>query len=185
MINATLYPSDLTQEGTGLANTLTGTGSADYLFGYGGDDTLVGLLGSDVLSGGDGSDILIGGGGNDLMSGGAGKDIFVWQAGDTGVDRITDFRIDLNGGNSDVLDLSQLLSGESANSASLDDFLSFSFTPTSTTIHVSATAGGAEVQTIVLDGVDLSSADYYGSADAATIIDGMLGDNALKGDVLS
>ncbi|MEX6502532.1 calcium-binding protein, partial [Pseudomonas zhanjiangensis] len=183
-INSTLYPAATSIEGNDSANVLNGTNGADYLFGYGGDDILSGLAGNDVLSGGDGNDTLIGGLGNDLMSGGAGKDTFVWNSGDTGVDRITDFEIDMAGVNSDVLDLSQLLVGESASGNVLDDFLSFSFAATSTTIDVRAVAGGPVVQQIVLEGVDLSSGAYYGSTDAATVIDGLLGDNALKVDTV-
>jgi Ca2+-binding RTX toxin-like protein len=138
------------------------------------------------LIGGEGDDVLIGGSGNDLLSGGLGKDSFVWHSGDSGVDHLTDFFIDgpnVAGGNSDVLDLSQLLVGESASGNVLDDYLSFTF-GASTAIDVRATAGGAVVQQVVLDGVDLSSAAYYGSTDAAVVIDGLLADNALKVDTV-
>ncbi|MDA7087730.1 type I secretion C-terminal target domain-containing protein, partial [Pseudomonas sp. SA3-5] len=183
-INSTLYPLASSVEGDDSANVINGTSGVDHLFGYGGDDTLSGLLGNDVLSGGDGEDTLIGGLGNDLMSGGAGKDTFVWNSGDTGIDHITDFTVDTSGVNSDVLDLSQLLVGETDSGNVLDAYLNFNFAATSTTIDVSATAGGPVVQQIVLEGVDLSSGAYYGSSDAATVIDGMLGDNALKVDTV-
>ncbi|MGH8436350.1 MAG: calcium-binding protein, partial [Pseudomonas sp.] len=186
-INSTLYPLSSSVEGNSSDNLMTGTGGVDQLFGYGGNDTLSGLLGNDVLSGGDGNDTLIGGLGNDLLSGGAGKDTLVWNSGDTGVDHVTDFFIDgpgVAGGNSDALDLTQLLVGESASGNVLDDYLSFTFAATSTTIDVRATSSGAVVQQVVLEGVDLSSGAYYGSTDAATVIDGMLGDNALKVDTV-
>jgi len=187
-INSTLYPASTSVEGDGSSNVMTGTSGVDQLFGYEGNDSLSGLLGNDVLSGGDGDDTLNGGLGNDLLSGGAGKDTFVWNSGDTGVDRVTDFFIDgpgVAGGNSDVLELSQLLdAGATPSGNVLDEYLSFTFAATSTTIDVSATAGGVPVQQVVLDGVDLSSGAYYGSTDAATVIDGLLGDNALKVDTV-
>jgi T1SS-143 domain-containing protein len=184
-IHATLYPASTSVEGTAASNLMTGTNGSDHLFGYGGNDTLIGLLGNDVLSGGDGDDVLNGGPGNDLLSGGAGQDTFVWNLGDTGVDRVTDFFIDgpgISGGNSDVLDLSQILTGlgGAPDGNILDDYISFTFAATSTTLNVSATSGGAVAQQIVLDGMDLSSSAYYGSTDAATVIDGMLDDSALK-----
>uniref|UniRef100_UPI001C49AD40 beta strand repeat-containing protein n=1 Tax=Pseudomonas sp. 2FE TaxID=2502190 RepID=UPI001C49AD40 len=186
-INSTLYPLTSSVEGNSSDNVMTGTSGVDHLFGYGGNDSLSGLLENDVLSGGDGNDTLNGGLGNDLLSGGSGKDTLVWNSGDTGVDHITDFFIDgpgVTGGNSDVLELSQLLVGETASGNVLDDYLSFTFAATSSTIDVRATAGGAVVQQVVLDGVDLSSGAYYGSTDAATVIDGMLNDNALKVDTV-
>ncbi|WP_083491816.1 retention module-containing protein [Pseudomonas taeanensis] len=158
----------------------------DYILGGKGNDVLAGGSGHDTLIGGEGDDVLIGGSGNDLLSGGLGKDSFVWNSGDSGIDHVTDFFIDgpnVSGGNSDVLDLSQLLVGESASGNVLDDYLSFTF-GASTAIDVRATAGGAVVQQVVLDGVDLSSAAYYGSTDAATVIDGLLADNALKVDTV-
>jgi len=187
VINSTLYPLATSVEGTSADNVITGTAGVDQLFGNGGNDNLSGLLGNDVLSGGDGDDFLTGGLGNDLLSGGAGKDTLVWNSGDTGVDHVTDFFIDgpaVLGGNSDALDLAQLLTGEDDSGNVLDDYLSFTFAATSTTIDVRSTAGGSVVQQVVLDGVDLSSAAYYGSTDAATVIDGMLGDNALKVDTV-
>jgi hypothetical protein len=122
------------------------------------------------------------------MTGGAGVDTFLWQAGDTsGVDHITDFTIDTVGGNSDVLDLSQLLVGlsDTPDGNELDDYLSFSFgLSTTITVDVDGAGAGTAGPTIVLDGVDLSSGAYYGSTNAATVIDGLLADNALKVDVV-
>jgi VCBS repeat-containing protein len=191
-LSVTVEPEALTGN-----NSINGTASADTLYGGAGNDTLSGLAGSDKLYGGSGNDnllggadddFLIGGVGNDTLTGGAGKDTFVWQSGDSGTDHITnlDFFIDtpgVAGGNSDVLDLSQLLSGEHANAGSLDSFLNFAFAGGSTTISVSAVSAGPVVQTIVLDGIDLHTAAYYGAAATdASIITGMLNDNALKVD---
>ncbi len=109
-----------------------------------------------------------------------------------GHDTVTDF---IPG--SDRLDLSQLLQGEHATSASLDDYLHFKVTGTGTnvvsTIEVSSVAGAAPTQTIELAGVDL--AQHYGvtagaggviasGQDTATIINGMLNDHSLKVDTV-
>lgn len=171
------------QEGlVGGNDILNGGDGNDILYGQGGNDTLIGGAGDDLLIGGTGIDVLTGGLGNDTLTGGAGKDTFVWQSGDTGTDHVTDFQLDLTGLNSDVLDLSQLLSGEHANAGSLDPFLNFAFGAGNTTISVSAVSGGPTVQTIVLDGIDLHSSSYYGNVSEANIIAGMLNDNALKVD---
>ena len=171
------------QEGSvGGNDTLNGGDGNDILYGQAGNDNLIGGAGDDLLIGGTGADFLTGGLGNDTLTGGTGKDNFVWQPGDTGTDHVTDFQLDLSGVNSDVLDLSQLLSGEHANAGSLDSFLNFAFAGGSTTISVSAVSAGPVVQTIVLDGVDLHSGSYYGNVSEANIIAGMLNDNALKVD---
>ncbi|WP_068830042.1 DUF5801 repeats-in-toxin domain-containing protein [Pseudomonas sp. BMS12] len=142
---------------------------------------------SDLLNGGNGDDLLIGSTGVDIMTGGAGKDIFAWQPGGLGggADHITDFHVDTSGVTSDALDLSQLLTGLSAtpSGAELSNYLTFTFGGGSTTINVDAngSAGGVQTdQTIILDGVNLSSGSYYGSTDAGTIISGLLDDHALK-----
>ncbi|MFP6849525.1 MAG: retention module-containing protein [Pseudomonas sp.] len=157
----------------------------DQLNGGAGNDALLGGLGNDTLLGDAGDDILIGGLDSDTMSGGAGKDTFVWQAGDAdgGVDKVMDFFVDTNGVNSDMLDLSELLSGLSVDpgGAELSQYLDFGFAGGTTTITVDkAGNGGAADQTIVLNGIDLSSSAYYGSSDAASVISGMLDDHALK-----
>ncbi|CAG8871542.1 hypothetical protein PS627_04490 [Pseudomonas fluorescens] len=168
-------------------------GAGPYtLDGGDGHDVLVGGEGNDSLYGGNGDDLLIGGLGNDLLTGGSGNDTFVWQQGDSGHDLVTDFTPGL-----DQLDLSQLLQGESATSASLDDYLHFKVSAGDSgvvsTIEVSAVAGSAPTQTIDLAGIDL--AQHYGvtagaggviaaGQDTATIIHAMLGDQSLKVDVV-
>ncbi|MNZ25711.1 Poly(beta-D-mannuronate) C5 epimerase 7 [compost metagenome] len=179
-LQATLYPQASTLEGDDGSNSLVGTAAADWIFGHGGDDSLSGLIGDDALSGGGGNDILDGGQGNDLLSGGTGADSFVWNSGDTGVDRITDFTP-----GEDQLDLSDLLMGVDGAldspelASSLTDYLSMAF-GASTTITVNPDAAGPlpANQSIVLEGIDLSQA--YGSSDEATIIQGMLDDGSLK-----
>ena len=185
-LKATLVPDSLSVDGTAGIDNLVGTAQADYLFGNGGDDVLNGLAGNDILSGGAGNDILIGGPGNDILAGGPGADIFRWQAADTtGADKVLDF----NPGEGDKLDFTQLLVGESYTADSLDDYLSFSVVDNSTVISISPTAGGAATTTVELTGFNV--AVEYGvtpggggvisaGADTATVINGLLGDNALQ-----
>ncbi|WP_456239216.1 Ig-like domain-containing protein [Pseudomonas auratipiscis] len=176
---------------TGIEN-LIGSDYNDHLTGDGNANLLIGGLGNDTLIGGGGNDVLIGGAGNDTLTGGSGNDIFLWQQGNTGRDVVTDFTP-----GSDRLDLSQLLQGENATSASLDDYLHFKVTGSGSgvvsTIEVSAVAGAAPTQTIDLAGVNL--AEHYGvtagaggviaaGQDTATIINGMLNDHSLKVDTV-
>ena len=171
---------------------LIGSDHDDKLTGDDNANTLIGGLGNDILIGGGGDDLLIGGPGNNTLTGGAGSDTFLWQQGNTGHDKVTDFTP-----GTDRLDLSQLLQGENATSASLDDYLHFTVTSTGngviSTIQVSAVAGAAPTQTIELAGVDL--AHHYGvtagaggvisaGADTATVINGMLNDHSLKVDTV-
>ncbi|MFT5658253.1 MAG: Ca2+-binding RTX toxin-like protein [Gammaproteobacteria bacterium] len=137
---------------------ISGTGS-DILVGNAGDDVLIGNEGVDTLQGGDGADLLIGGMGNDSLIGGAGIDIFALEAGDEGtglpaIDTIADFTVGTGG---DVLDLSDMLSGE--NLGNLDNYLNFSYDSGTgdTTINVDVTGSAGISQQIVLSGVDLTS----------------------------
>jgi VCBS repeat-containing protein len=180
--------------GNDSANTILGAGGDDVIHGLGGNDTLTasgsghnvlyGGNGNDTLNGASGNDILYGGSGNDSMSGGSGADVFAWTLTDAGsngapaVDTITDFNVASPSAGGDLLDLRDLLQGES--SATLDKYLEFdtSSVPGSTVIHISssgsfaagaswdASHSGSENQRIVLSGVDLPSA--LGLAGGAT-----------------
>ncbi|MDG9929661.1 MULTISPECIES: retention module-containing protein [unclassified Pseudomonas] len=91
----------------------------------------------------------------------------------------------VNGVTSDVLDLSQLLTGlsDSPDGDELSSYLTFSFSASATTISVdkNGAEGGSSVDmSVVVDGIDLSSAAYYSSTDAATVINGLLDDHSLK-----
>ncbi|AZC68319.1 retention module-containing protein [Pseudomonas chlororaphis] len=169
---------------------LVGSNYNDSLTGDNNANIITGGLGNDVLNGGGGDDLLIGGLGNNSLSGGSGSDTFQWQQGNSGHDLITDFTP-----GTDKLDLSQLLQGENASSASLDDYLHFTVTGSGpslvTSIDVSAAAGATPSQTIDLAGVNLAA--HYGvtpgaggviagGVDTATIINGMLNDHSLKVD---
>ncbi len=155
----------------------------------GGADLLVGGAGNDVLFGQGGNDTLIGGMGDDLLLGGSGSDAFVWNAGDQGHDRILDFT--LGGSEGDVLDLRDLLGGET--SGSLSDYLNFAVVDSggslSTLISVSPSGVGPATQTIELAGIDLAT--HYGvtpgaggivsaGMDTTRMIDGLFGDQALR-----
>jgi T1SS-143 domain-containing protein len=170
---------------TGIEN-LIGSNFNDTLIGDGNSNILSGLAGNDTLIGGGGNDFLIGGLGGDTLTGGLGNDTSIWLPGGVDanmakMDHVTDFTIDHSAShNSDVLDLSQLLVGESAAGNVLDQYLSFAFSGTTTTINISATSGGPVVQHVMLDTVNLSVA--YTSVDTSTIINGMLNDHALKVD---
>ncbi|WP_280140411.1 VCBS domain-containing protein [Pseudomonas borbori] len=169
----------------GAGNDLVyGQEGNDIISGGSGDDVLFGGSGNDTLLGGDGDDLLIGGLGADVMTGGAGQDSYIWQPenlGD-GVDHITGFFIDTSGIGSDVLDLSQLLTGVDTSVGSLQSYLDFAFAGTTTTVSVNVDASGPVEQQLVLDNINLSI--FYGTANEASIITNLLDDSALKVDTV-
>ena len=184
-------------EGTGAADTPTLTANSDFAFGNAGADTLSGLAGDDRLDGGTGDDnitggagrdLIIGGQGNDTLDGGVGDlatDIFAWKlndgsgiAGTPVTDTVNNFDASMRSANGDVLDLRDLLIGDTAGTLlgqdNLANFLHFEFTGGNTIIHVSSTGGfaadphavgtpstivsGAEDQRIILNAVNLVGA---------------------------
>ncbi|PJI49538.1 MAG: hypothetical protein CTR55_09290 [Pseudomonas sp.] len=153
----------------------------------GGDDILEGGAGNDLMFGQGGNDKLIGGPGDDILYGGTGADEFIWKSGDTGHDVIKDFNI----AEHDVLNFADLLQGEAATASSLAHYLSFSVSAGTTTIGVSPTSNGAVTQTVDLANVDLS-AKYAGhvgngvlsAGDTQTVLNGLLGDHAIKTDTV-
>ncbi|MGN5012735.1 retention module-containing protein [Aeromonas veronii] len=155
-------------------------GGDDTLEGGDGNDVLYGQKGNDILIGGDGIDILIGGTGSDTLTGGAGKDTFKWGAGDVGgTDVIKDFTTGTGG---DVLDISELLTGEHANKNSLDAYLNFSSSGPGTnkstlTIDLDGSSGGTS-HVIKFDNIDLTT---LGNSDLQ-IIQKLLDDGNLKVD---
>ena len=204
------------QIGTAAADNTTGTLNNDVIVGGAGNDSLSGGNGNDVLIGGVGNDVLVGGGGSDILWGGKGNDtltggngslsdivtdVFVWRLGDQGapgtpaIDTITDFGKAAKAAGGDVLDVRDLLVGESANSTSLQNYLHFEVVGGNTTIHISNTGGfsadthnvgaafstTAETQTIVLTGVDLAAL-YSGATTDAAIITNLLTNNKLVTD---
>ncbi|MEN0039464.1 MAG: Ig-like domain-containing protein [Cellvibrio sp.] len=212
--------SEFIQGGNGN-NTINAANGNNIVYGGGGDDNISAGSGSDVLYGGAGNDIInagsgtdriIGGSGNDTMSGGdAGEtfvDVFVWSLGDQGamgtpaVDTINNFSTAAasgSGSGGDVLDLRDLLQGESTGplngAGNLADYLHFEVSGGNTIIHISHTGGfagdahtvgagytsGAETQQIVLSGVNLQSL-YSGATTDQQIITQLLNNNKLITD---
>ncbi|MGN5081365.1 DUF5801 repeats-in-toxin domain-containing protein [Aeromonas sp. 31P] len=159
---------------------LVGSMFNDSLTGDGNANVLSGLAGSDILSGGGGDDLLLGGADGDTLTGGGGKDTFKWGAGDIGgMDVIKDFTTGTGG---DVLDISELLTGEHTNSGSLDAYLNFSSDGPGTnkstlTIDLDGTNGGT-THVIKFDSIDLTT---LGNSDLQ-IIQKLLDDGNLKVD---
>ncbi|MEV3802036.1 DUF5801 repeats-in-toxin domain-containing protein [Aeromonas veronii] len=156
-------------------------GGDDTLEGGDGNDVLYGQKGNDILIGGDGIDILIGGIGSDTLTGGVGKDTFKWMAGDVGgTDVIKDFTTGTGG---DVLDISELLTGEHANKNSLDAYLTFSSGPGSgkstLTIDLDGSGGSSTTHVIRFDSIDLT---LGGTRNDQTIIEDLLNQGNLKVD---
>ncbi len=172
---------------------LRGNDGADTLNGGAGADLLEGGADNDTLAGGTGADTLLGGTGNDVLSGGIGDgvtDIFRWELADRGpegspaADTINNFDEAAGGSGGDVLDLRDLLQGEShdTGTGNLSQFLSFELSGSDTIIHISSTGGfgggysaAKEDQSITLTGVDLVT----GFANDQAIIQQLLDDNKL------
>jgi VCBS repeat-containing protein len=148
----------------------------DVLYGSGGNDLIFGGSGNDGVFGQNGTDNLVGGAGNDTLSGGQDSDTFTWLSGDQGttsvpaIDTIMNFS---STGNKDVLNLQDMLQGEShigTNAGNLANYLHFSTSGGDTTVEISTTGtfssqavsggtiGGAD-QTILLQGVNLVGAN--------------------------
>ena len=171
---------DPTQNGQWLIRTgsqLAGSNGNDDITGSDGRDDISGGAGNDIVRAGGGADLIAGGAGNDTLTGGLGSDTFKWSLADTvtttkpAVDAITDFNTAsaINGG--DVLDLHDLLQGESQASGNLGNYLHFEKAGADTVVHVSSTGGytggtfvaGATDQKIVLQGVDLTNSGALSS----------------------
>ncbi|MEV3819371.1 DUF5801 repeats-in-toxin domain-containing protein [Aeromonas dhakensis] len=160
---------------------LIGSMFNDSLTGDGNANVLSGLAGNDILIGGGGDDMLIGGAGSDTMTGGTGKDTFKLMAGDAGgIDTIKDFT---TGANGDVLDLSELLSGEHTNAATLDQYFNFASGPGSNkstlTIDLDGSGSASTTHTIFFDNVDLT---LGGTRTDQQIIQDLLDQGNLKVD---
>ncbi len=161
---------------------INGTSGTDNLLGGSGDDILYGLGGADILNGGAGDDLLLGGLGNDTLTGGNGADTFVWKSGDasgSATDTIVGFTTGLGG---DVLDLTDLLQGENAANIESGGFLtSATFAGGNTTLvfDTNGAADGGNTQTIVIQGVDLTSAN---TLNTSQVLHNLLQDGNLKVD---
>ncbi|MFB0824779.1 VCBS domain-containing protein [Chromobacterium violaceum] len=121
---------------------------------------LQGDAGDNRLTGTDANELIRGGAGNDILTGGLGVDTFKWTLDDQGTaakparDVITDFG---QHGEKDVLDLKDLLQGESHSASSLEGYLNFHKEGANTVIDVHHQGQGTPVtQQIVLQNVDLT-----------------------------
>ncbi|MCX7149576.1 MAG: type I secretion C-terminal target domain-containing protein, partial [Rhodocyclales bacterium] len=167
-------------------DVLRGGDGNDTLDGGLGSDRLEGGAGNDSLTGGDGADTLSGGAGNDTLTGGLLSDTFEWTLADAGakgtpaVDTITDFNTAAAPSGGDVLDLRDLLSGENhaTGTGNLANFLHFEKVGGDTKVHISSSGGfgggfnsGAEDQTVVLQGVDLTASIGVNATDQQIIQD--------------
>jgi Ca2+-binding RTX toxin-like protein len=154
----------------GGSSITTGSGN-DTITTGGGVQVINSGAGDDIIVTSTGTDIITGGAGNDSMTGGAGADVFKWSLSETGSDVIKDFTL---AGGGDVLDLKDLLVGESANATSLDAYLNFSANglgQTVITVDANAGAAGGTGQSITLENVQFTALQTYagGSSDAAII----------------
>jgi len=137
-------------------STLLGTDKSEILLAGDGNDT---------LNGGKGDDVLVGGKGNDTLIGGEGSDTFRWEFNDQGttanpaVDRIKDFSMTKASAGGDVLDLKDLLVGET--DGNLTKYLNFKQDPANSNntileINTKGQIGQGADQKIVLEGVNLT-----------------------------
>ena len=182
-IDATLYPSSVSIEGTGGNDAISGTSGNDYIFGYAGNDTLGGGTGHDVLVGGDGTDTLNGGAGNDTLSGGAGDDnliggqgtdtltggagadTFIFnESGSSNMDHILDYSA------SDTIDLSNLLSGVTTENVNL--YVKVEQTGSNITVSVDPTGAGSFSSAGVVAVLDGYGTDSQGGDMLDVLIDG-------------
>ena len=171
--------------GGGDNDTIIGGTGNDYLYGEAGSDNLqggdgadkiYGGLGVDTIQGGIGDDLIVGGAGNDTLIGNAGADTFKWELADKGLkgspalDTITDFNPAAFGAGGDVLDLRDILSGEShvgLDPGNLENYLHFEKIDVgggifNTIVHISSNGefvsgfnAGKDVQRITLTSADL------------------------------
>jgi len=114
----------------------------DVLYGSGGNDVIYGGSGNDWIFGQNGLDRLIGGAGNDTLSGGNQSDTFVFLASDGGgADMVVSFTA--GGGNSDVLDISNLLAGSGYTTPNASQFINLVEAGGNTALQVDLDGSGS------------------------------------------
>ncbi|CCQ75230.1 VCBS domain-containing protein [Magnetospira sp. QH-2] len=141
----------------GNATVITGTDNADNLDFTGitmtGVEGIEGGGGSDTITGTAGDDLITGGAGDDVLTGGDGSDSFRMSGNDAteaGNDVIKDFT--LRGadseGDSDVLDLSQLLDYSSADGDELANYLKVEVVGNDTVVSVNTSGEGEAFESV-------------------------------------
>ena len=161
-----------------------GNDSSLIINGGSGNDSLYGGEGNDTINGGEGDDQIYAGAGSDtinLAETTAATDVIYWTYTDGGVDgapttdTLTGFAT--TGTTHDVLNVDDLLTGESGSGLDIGNLLNYIQIDTgaNSTVHLSSdgqfATDGSNVasiqnQAIVLNGVDLST---YGGTDEAII----------------
>jgi VCBS repeat-containing protein len=120
--------------------------------------TITGTSEADSVYGTSGNDILIGGSGDDVLTGGLGADAFVWNAGNTGHDSVSDFSVSQG----DTLNVTDLLSGGMVMSAVAE----------SGHLQLQFSDGGSVVQTI-----DLTNLAVANNTEATNLMNQLLTSN--------
>ena len=148
----------------GLENVI-GSRFADVITGDSGDNVLNGNGGNDVVSGGAGNDTLIANNGNSTYYGGDGNDKLVFTAGTTGTQAF------VGGAGSDTLQL--IVSSAQLTPAMIAELTSFAaFSANAANAGVAfqfsvignLAATGADVLSLIVDGVPCSLADFINHA---------------------
>ncbi len=131
---------------------------------------------------------VVGSGGGD---GGSGADTFKWNSGDQGspgapaVDTLKDFNPSTAAADKDVLDLRDLLIGEThgaGNSGNLSSYLSFEQTGSDVTLSIKSSGAGAADQVIVLQNVTMQQLGGSSATDSAGVIQSLLNSGKLISD---
>jgi Ca2+-binding RTX toxin-like protein len=135
--------------GTSGTDVLTGGNVDDKMFGREGDDQINGLDGNDILVGGGGDDIIVGGAGNDEIHGGEGADAYVISSLSDGVDTIVNY----DDSESDVLDISDILTGYDINNDDIADFVSITTDGADAIVSVDPTGSGTYTDIAVLSNI--------------------------------
>ncbi len=177
--------------GLGGDDRLDGGADDDELYGGAGDDSISGGTGSDTLEGGLGADELFGGaddddiltGGGDTAEGGSGDDVFTVDASDPSTDAITiiggetgeDLSDPTNGGDGDVLDLSDQTADLTVNLSAPED---------GTVEGLNADVNFTEIENIELGSGDdtvtgSAGNDTIGLGEGADTIDAGAGDDTI------
>jgi Ca2+-binding RTX toxin-like protein len=133
---------------------VTGSSHNDTLTGGSGSDVLYGEAGNDTLPGNANNDILYGRSGLDTLTGGDGSDTFVFEAASPfgNVDVMTDFST----GQSDKLDLSDLLSAYDSLTEDITHFVEITTSGSNSLLKVDMDgtgAGASFVQIATLQGI--------------------------------